>query len=127
MSISSKYLGLHHVSLLVTDLDRSCDFYMRVLGMEEDKSRPDMAFSGMWLMVGKQQIHLLSLDKAASGTAAEHPGLDAHFALSVADIKIIADILTQEGVQFHNSKSGRKALFCRDPDGNGIEFVELVN
>ena len=23
------------------------------------------------------------------------------------------------------SKSGRKALFCRDPDSNGIEFIEV--
>ena len=22
------------------------------------------------------------------------------------------------------SKSGRKALFCRDPDGNAIEFIQ---
>ena len=126
MSISSKYLGLHHVSLLVTDLQRASDFYLRVLGMKEDKSRPDMAFPGMWLMVGKQQIHLLSLDKAASGTSAVHPGLDAHFALSVSDINKVEDVLNQEAVPFHRSKSGRRALFCRDPDGNGLEFVEQI-
>jgi len=23
------------------------------------------------------------------------------------------------------SSSGRQALFCRDPDGNGLEFIQL--
>ena len=28
------------------------------------------------------------------------------------------------GVDYTLSRSGRRALFCRDPDGNAIELVE---
>jgi len=30
--------------------------------------------------------------------------------------------LEKAGVPYSMSKSGRAALFCRDPDGNAIEF-----
>jgi len=30
------------------------------------------------------------------------------------------------GIPYTRSRSGRKAIFCRDPDGNAIEFVEVV-
>jgi len=119
------YSGLHHVSLLVADLQRACDFYINVLGLEEDESRPAMAFPGVWLKIGPQQIHLQCLDKTASGTGAEHPGRDAHFALAVVDLSKIELILEQKEISFNLSKSGRRALFCRDPDGNGIEFIEI--
>ena len=121
------FTGLHHVSLLVSDLSRSSDFYLRVLGLEQDISRPDMAFPGIWLNIGKQQIHLINLDYASSEATAEHPGRDAHFAISVNDINKIEQKLDREGVPYTLSKSGRKALFFRDPDGNAIEIIEQKN
>jgi len=126
MTKNDMFAGLHHVSLLVSDLQRASSFYINVLGLEEDTSRPEMAFPGMWLTIGAQQIHLLCFDKTASGTGAEHPGRDAHFALAVTSISKVEEILKRVEVPYHMSKSGRRALFCRDPDGNGIEFVELA-
>ena len=32
--------------------------------------------------------------------------------------------LDAAGVKYSVSKSGRAALFCRDPDANTLEFVE---
>ena len=127
MPSDNQYAGLHHVSLLVSDLPRARDFYLRVLGLEQDHTRPDMAFQGIWLNIGAQQIHLISLDKTAIGSGEEHPGRDAHFAISVININKIEQALKREGVEFHISKSGRKALFCRDPDGNAIEFIQQIN
>lgn len=126
MSSENLYAGLHHVSLLVTDLDRAADFYINLLGLEKDALRPEMAFSGMWVKLGNQQIHLLSLGQKSSGTDAKHPGRDAHFAVSVNDIRKIEEILLREEIPYQMSKSGRQAIFCRDPDGNGIEFVEIA-
>ena len=127
MPSDNQYAGLHHVSLLVSDLPRARDFYLRVLGLEQDHTRPDMAFQGIWLNIGAQQIHLISLDKTAIGSGEEHPGRDAHFAISVININKIEQALKREGVEFQISKSGRKALFCRDPDGNAIEFIQQIN
>jgi glyoxylase I family protein len=33
--------------------------------------------------------------------------------------------LDRAGVTYTMSRSGRRALFCRDPDGNGWEFMEV--
>lgn len=38
-----------------------------------------------------------------------------HVSLLVAD--------TGRALEFYRSRSGRAALFCRDPDGNGLEFI----
>lgn len=29
------------------------------------------------------------------------------------------------GIPYTRSRSGRTALFCRDPDGNALEFIEI--
>lgn len=118
------YSGLHHSSLLISSLDKSRNFYENVLGMQVDPSRPDMAFPGLWLRLGSQQIHLLQLDAISKGTGHDHPGRDAHTALSVLSIEPVMTALDQAGVTYTMSRSGRRALFCRDPDGNGLEFVE---
>ena len=127
MSKNNLISGIQHVSLLVAALPRASNFYSNILGLEKDTSRPEMAFPGMWLKIGTQQIHLLCLDNTATGTAAEHPGRDAHFALAVTDISKVEEMLKMAEVGYHMSKSGRRALFCRDPDGNGIEFVEIAS
>ena len=39
-------------------------------------------------------------------------------------LKRLIDALEAKKISFTLSKSGRKALFCRDPDGNAIEVIE---
>lgn len=119
-----QYTGLHHVSLLISDLNAAKAFYIDVLGMEIDDGRPNLDFPGLWLKVGSQQIHLLLLDRTASGTGHEHPGRDAHAAITVKNIAPLQKALESAGIIYSMSRSGRRALFCRDPDGNGLEFVE---
>ena len=71
------------------------------------------------------QIHLLEL--AAPGvqdSLPEHAGRDHHLALDIADLNAARAALAAAGIDYTLSRSGRRALFCRDPDGNGIELVE---
>jgi len=116
--------GLHHASLLISDIEVSREFYAGVLGMDVDDNRPDLGFPGLWLMLGRQQIHLLQLDRLSVGTGHPHPGRDAHIAMSVSSLGPLTDALLSAGIPFNMSRSGRRALFCRDPDGNGLEFIE---
>jgi hypothetical protein len=44
--------------------------------------------------------------------------------VGVAEIGPLADKLEAAGVAFTRSKSGRPAIFFRDPDGNTLECVE---
>jgi glyoxylase I family protein len=116
-----------HAGLVVEDTARSLEFYRGVLGLELDTTRPDLGYPGAWLRVGHQQIHLLQLPNPdpATGRPA-HGGRDRHLALSVSDVDELRHALDAAQIVYTQSKSGRKALFCRDPDGNALEFVEQV-
>lgn len=119
-------LKLHHASLIVKDLTISLGFYNNVLGLEIDNSRPDLGYPGAWLKLpGNQQIHLMQLDNPdIESKRPEHGGRDHHVAFAVSSIDVISKSLENLFMPFTKSKSGRKALFCRDPDGNALEFIE---
>ena len=121
------FTGLHHSSLVVENLDKALNFYCKVLGLKKNSGRPEMAYDGAWLDVGAQQVHLLNLPRTERSLQhVEHVGRDRHTAIHVNNIAAIADILKQHDIIFSMSSSGRQALFCRDPDGNGLEFIESV-
>jgi len=119
-------LKLHHASLIVHNLDVALSFYQGVLGLEVDAERPDLGYPGVWLVLpGEQQIHLMVLDNPDKNSKRpEHGGRDHHIAFSVSSIEDISTSLEALKMPFTKSKSGRKALFCRDPDGNALEFIE---
>jgi catechol-2,3-dioxygenase len=72
-----------------------------------------------------QQIHLLRLPNPEAGIdRPEHGGRDRHVALLTDHLEAVASKLEQHGVTYSRSKSGRAALFCRDPDGNAIEIIQ---
>ena len=118
--------SIHHVSLLVADTGRALNFYEGVLGLERDEQRPDLGFPGAWLQVNAtQQIHLLEVDNPYAGiNLPEHGGRDRHVAFSITGLDELADRLDEAGISFRMSSSGRQALFCRDPDGNTLEFID---
>ena len=71
------------------------------------------------------QIHLLELAApGVRGTLPVHAGRDHHLALDVVDFGAALAVLDAAGIDYTLSRSGRRALFCRDPDGNGIELLE---
>ena len=116
--------GMHHVSMLVKNTEISLRFYVDVLEMRPI-ARPDLGFPGAWLGVGKQQIHLLELpNPVPAENRPAHGGRDRHLALTVTDLDKLIGRLERAGISYSLSKSGRAALFCRDPDGNGLEFIQ---
>lgn len=127
MSLSMSLIaGMHHASLIVADTERSLGFYHDLLGLPVDASRPDLGYPGAWLQLGAQQIHLLEVpnpDPIEHRPA--HGGRDRHLALSVPDLDRIIERLDAANIGYTVSRSGRRALFCRDPDANALEFVEL--
>jgi glyoxylase I family protein len=123
-----RVLALDHISLLVRDTARALEFYHGLLGLAVDPSRPDLGFPGAFLDTGNAQIHLLELaPPAAAQNAGEKPGgRDAHVALAVQDLDAVVTALRQAGIAYTLSRSGRRALFCRDPDDNAVELVERL-
>jgi len=117
-------LTIHHASLLVSDTEKSLLFYRDVLGMQPT-DRPDLPFPGAWLQIGEQQIHLLELDNPDPTTGRPaHGGRDRHVAMHCSSVGALKETLEVAGIPYTVSISGRKALFCRDRDGNALEFIE---
>lgn len=116
---------LLHASLIVADTKRALQFYQQLLELELDPQRPDLGYPGAWLNVGDGQIHLLELANPDPVTGRPaHGGRDRHLAMQIDSIEQLRNKLDYAGIAYTQSKSGRKALFCRDPDGNALEFIE---
>ena len=121
----SQITDILHASFIVADTQRALAFYQGILGLAIDPNRPDLGYPGAWLNIGARQIHLLELpnpDPISDRPA--HGGRDRHLAMQVDSIDSLKDKLDGAGIAYTLSKSGRKALFCRDPDGNALEFIE---
>ncbi|MDQ7073894.1 MAG: VOC family protein [Gammaproteobacteria bacterium] len=119
--------AIHHVSFVVADTAKALAFYQGILGLKVCEDRPDLGFAGAWLNLGEQQIHLLELPNPdpIEGRP-EHGGRDRHLAVSVLNLQEVIDALETAGRVYTLSKSGRRALFCRDDDGNTLELIEVV-
>ncbi len=123
----SRVLSMHHVSLLVCDTGRALDFYHGLLGIPVADDLPELGFPGAWLQLGAHQIHLLELPAPAdSRELPGHGGRDRHLAMTVDDLDGIVRLLEARDIDYTLSRSGRRALFCRDPDGNAVELIEAA-
>ena len=119
------FLRFDHVSMVVADTERALIFYRDIMGLKVFSDRPKLAFSGAWLVVGEgQQIHLLEVPNPDSLNRPEHGGRDRHAAFRVSDLNEIRKRLENADIGYTMSKSGRRALFCRDYDGNTLELIE---
>eukprot|EP00897_Mesotaenium_endlicherianum_P008961 jgi/Mesen1/8093/ME000434S07344 len=96
-------------------------------GLEINPDRnPKLSFGGVWLWLGPSMIHLMELPNPdpTSGRP-EHGGRDRHACFHVQSVEPLKQALEAAGYKYSMSKSGRPALFVRDPDGNALEFSEF--
>ena len=130
-----KIEALHHVSLSVTDLERSRRFYREVLGLEEI-ARPPFDFPGAWFSLGaSQQLHLIVHPHSTFRNGKGLDTRDGHFALRVASYRQTVDYLRSKGyredapdhpfqriiLQPH-ATAGFPQIYILDPDRNVIEI-----
>lgn len=120
-----EYEGIHHVSLVVKDLEKTEQFYREVLGLEK-LNRPDFDFPGAWLGIGSEQLHLIVHDEAQ--TVRDNKTIDSrdgHFAVRVKNFDETVEHLKNHGVPYkakRASTAGFSQIFCCDPDGNLVEL-----
>ncbi len=110
---------LDHVTVIVTDVERSRAFYRDVLGLREVPPPYTFDFVVLWFELGGQYLHLLL--KPAADTVSPR-----HFALHVDDVAEWRDRCRTHGLTVEETVSIPNAdrFFVRDPDGNRIELIE---
>ncbi|MGH7908697.1 MAG: VOC family protein [Thermodesulfobacteriota bacterium] len=117
-----------HVSLNVSDLDRSLEFYESVLGFHRASKLSDRVL----LSAGSNQPHLVELRQVDAGrpgrSTTKRAGL-YHFAILLPERKHLADALlnlndNREKVRFDGFADHlvSEAIYLRDPDFNGVEI-----
>jgi len=119
-----KVTGINHVVLHVTDLERSRNFYIGVLGFKDRSisgGPPGMRAS--FLRCGVQGLDLFE-------TAGQdvHAGLEMnHMALNVAadDLDAVVAGLSDAGIDA-SERTPRNSVFISDPDGHRIEMLPLT-
>lgn len=120
------YAGIHHVSLLVTDLKESLYFYEGILGFKQNKKRPQFDFPGVWYDIGDTQLHLIvHAEGKARRNTKEIDSRDGHFAVRVTDMDKLLKTLDAHNVPYVNKPTNKTEwhqVFVSDPDGNLIEF-----
>ena len=121
---------LDHLVLTVRDIDVSCDFYTRVLGMRVT------SFAGgrKALVFGRQKINLHRLGKEFEPKAMEPTAGSADLCfitgtpLEVAIAHLEAcQVPVEEGpVQRTGAEGPILSIYLRDPDGNLLEIANRM-
>jgi catechol 2,3-dioxygenase-like lactoylglutathione lyase family enzyme len=115
---------LHHASFPVTDLERSMDFYGRVLGLEQIE-RPALPFPGAWYRAGQCEVHLIV---PFEGTDVGRPAgsinpLAVHTAFAIDDYESVRERFAHEKIDVVEAGKDLGQMWVRDPDGNIIELI----
>ena len=129
MAKKMQITGVHHVAIIVKDMQRTMDFYQGILGLAINPARPKdkLPYDGVWLWIGDEMIHIMELpnpDPDDIESRPTHGGRDRHFCIGCMDIQPLMDALDANKIEYTKSKSGRPAIFFRDPDSNTLEVVE---
>jgi catechol 2,3-dioxygenase-like lactoylglutathione lyase family enzyme len=118
--------GLHvtqidHVSVLITDLERSRLFYRDLLGLKEIAKPKTFTFSVLWFDLGNQQLHLLVKPQPDSIGP-------RHFALRVEDAQAARAYFRERGVPIQETTPIPHCdrFFIADPDANRIEIIQWL-
>jgi catechol 2,3-dioxygenase-like lactoylglutathione lyase family enzyme len=126
--------ALHHVSLGVTDLARSRQFYTEILRLKEIE-RPPFDFPGAWFAAGAaQQLHLIVHPNSTFRTTKGLDTRDGHFAVRVPSYRQAVVYLWSRGYRENSSDefkrlilqpyatAGFPQIYILDPDRNVIEI-----
>jgi glyoxylase I family protein len=126
--------NIHHVSVTVSDIERSVPWYTEVLGLTKlmEEQHPDG--TGYGVVLGKPDwsmcvgVHTHPTNERERFSE-ERTGLD-HFSFGVSSRAELAEWearLTQLGVEHSpiTDKQGYSVLVFRDPDNIQLEFISM--
>ena len=140
-------IKVRHVGIVVRDIERSIDFYTKVLGFDIKK---DQVEEGEYIdtFLGVENVKVRTVKMALQDNSMlellqfiTHPEDNeaafitkvgcSHVALTVPDADSLYKKLTLENIKTINKPTlspdgSAKVFFCKDPDGTWFEMVEEV-
>jgi glyoxylase I family protein len=129
-------MNIHHVTLPVSNLERSKRFYSETLGLTEIE-RPPFDFPGAWFAVGDGggQLHLLVSERPTFREGKSLDSRDAHFGIRVPSYRNAKAELEAKGYSTEkdpgdllalkaspHATAGFPQLYILDPDRHVIEI-----
>ena len=116
--------SVHHVSFVVSDLERSRHFYEELLGLTPIP-RPDLGLPGSWYRAGEAEVHLIA---APDGVEIGQPPpkltpLANHSAFAIDHYDEVAAFLKSKDVEVLETNAEVGQMWICDPDGNIIELI----
>lgn len=146
--MNSRVTGVNHTSFTVTDVKRTMDYFIDVLGFSELSFGPRdpkmvqavLGIEDADMIVGYVQGHGLRVELIEYTAPADRRVVDSrpcdagfgHIGLDVRDLDGVCDRLKAKGLKPTGSlesvhqgpNSGTRVVFLRDWDGVGIELIE---
>ncbi|CAN1132536.1 Glyoxylase I 4 [Linum perenne] len=128
-------MALNHVSRLCRDVQKSIDFYSRVLGMVLIERPGAFKFDGAWLYNYGVGIHLVQAkdeDRLPDRDRDLDP-MDNHISFQCEDMEEMERRLKEFGVKYLKRSIGEEKgskidqMFFDDPDGFMIEICNCEN
>lgn len=123
---------IHHVAIIVSDYEKSKDFYVNKLGFEiiRENYREARDDYKLDLKFGDCELEIFGVAKAPARLG--YPGLEAcglrHLAFRVECIEDVVAELKKQGIETEPIRiddfTGEKMTFFHDPDGLPLELHE---
>ncbi len=122
--------SVHHVAIIVSDYEKSKDFYVNKLGFQilRENHRPEKGDHKLDLQLDGLELELFGVENPPKRvTDPEACGL-RHLAFRVADIQAAVAWLREKGIETEPVRmdiySNKPFTFFRDPDGLPLELHE---
>lgn len=122
-----------HTMVRVTDVDKSLNFYCKLLGMTELRRREDHAgrYTNIFLAANADKArgeaeNAPLLELTYNWDAQEYPGGRnfGHLAFEVDDIYATCDRLMKGGVTINRPPRDGRMAFVRSPDNISVELLQ---
>ena len=123
--------SIDHIVLTLANLQRTLDFYIRVLGMREidfSNGRKALAFGSQKINLHVKDEEILPNARNANiGTADICLLTDTPLELVLEELEAAAGIAVEQGIVPRTGALGTiSSIYVRDPDGNLIEISRYV-
>ena len=129
--VSVKVSAIHHIAVQTSDIEKTLNFYINILGadlLERRKfKRRDMA----WLKIGEIKLELFSVREGEALVVwSDFYSGPVHIAFAVEDLDAFLESARRRGAQFHPSHpepfvppvpGAGKIAYLRGPDGEEVE------